>query len=453
MTHSRDPKYHKLIKKLIKQEKTETLLSLLKELSPVETANALLQMKVQHQLRVLDSLDKETASEVLSHLYHSPVLQILVQEIKPDRVSDLVEEMPKDDAADFLAAIDEEQADEVLKGLPRKDQDEITNLMKYDEESAGGIMDPHVITATRDQTVDEAILQIRRFTEDNDIESFYTIYVVDEHRHLTGTLNVTQLLLSDGKTQVSNLMDPDVVAVDVDRDQEEVAAIAREYDLVVVPVIDKHLRLVGRITFDDLADVMSDEYNEDLGLIAGTGQEEVLDTSILKTIRDRLPWLLLALLGGFLAALAMEYYETPLASMPRVAYFVPLIAALGGNIGIQSSSIVVRGLATGQIQPSDLLSRLWKELRVGFLNGIICALCLVALAWFLSGDLAFGLSTGVALILVVCMAAAIGGSVPILLKRFNVDPALATGPFITTANDVVGVVIYLVISFSIVGAL
>ena len=272
--------------------------------------------------------------------------------------------------------------------------------------------------------------------------------VIDEYRHLIGTVQATQLLLADPKATIAELMDPDVVAVDVDLDQEDVAQTAREYDLVVVPVIDKHLRLIGRITIDDLVDVISEEYAEDIGLIAGTGDEEVMDTSLVKTIRDRLPWLLLALLGGGLAAVMMNFYEGPISEMPKVAYFVPLIAALGGNIGIQSSSIVVRGLATGEIQSTDLAFRLWRELRVGFLNGVICSICLVFLAWALAGNLNFGISTGIALLVVVCIAALIGGGVPIMLKRVNIDPALATGPFITTSNDVLGVIIYLAIAFN-----
>ncbi len=172
-----------------------------------------------------------------------------------------------------------------------------------------------------------------------------------------------------------------------------------------------------------------------------------MDTSVGKVIRDRLPWLLLAMLGGVLGAYVMNMWEASLHALPKAAYFVPLIAAMGGNIGIQSSSIVVRGLATGEIQAADLLGRLWKELRVGFLNGMICAACLIVTAWAMSGNLSFGLSTGAALLVVVCMAAAIGGTVPLMLKRLNVDPALATGPFITTANDVLGIVIYLLIVF------
>ena len=243
-------------------------------------------------------------------------------------------------------------------------------------------------------------------------------------------------------------MNPEVVAVDQDLDQEEVLRLAKEYDLVVVPVIDKHLRLIGRVTIDDLVDVMAEEYHEDIGHFAGTGDEEVSETSIIKTSRDRLPWLLIGLIGGFISALVMSTYENALINLPEVAFFIPLVAALGGSIGIQSSSIVVRGLATGAIQTSDLIVRLSKELRVGFLNGFICSMVLVGMTWYLSQNLSMALTSGTALLLVVCFAAFVGSTIPILMKRMNIDPALATGPFITTSNDIIGIAIYLALTFN-----
>ncbi len=449
MNHKHDPKYHKFIKKLIVSEKMEALGGLLNNLDAVEIANALIQLKLKHQTQVLEVLDNEKASEVVSYLHNSPLLQNITEHLKTQHLTEIIEEMDKDDAADFVSILEDEKADEVLSNLSKKDQDEITTLLQYNEESAGGIMNPHVVTATKDMTVAQAVVAIRKYTTDNDVDQFYTIYVIDDHRHLIGTVEVTSLLLASPKDIIENIMDPDVVAVDVDLDQEEVAKTAREYDLVVVPVIDRHLRLIGRITIDDLVDVISEEYEEDIGMISGTGDEDVLDTSLVKTVRDRLPWLLLAMLGGGLAALVMNFYEESIKILPKVAYFVPLIAAMGGNIGIQSSSIVVRGLATGEIRATDLVGRLWRELRVGFLNGVICSVCLLFLSWYMSDSLNFGVSSGVSLLIVVVMAAGIGASVPIVLKRLNIDPALATGPFITTANDVLDVSIYLVIAFKI----
>ena len=450
MTKSRDTQIHKLVNKLINTERTQLLKSILEPLKPVEIANILLQLKLKQQLVLLENLDRETSSEVLNNLQDSPsILGDIVEQISTDRLSNAIEDMPQDDAADFVGLLDDEKAEALLEKLPEKDREELTNLLQYDEESAGGLMTPYVVAIRRDQTVAAAIKEIQKFVKKEGFELFYTAYVVDDHDHLIGTIGTTELLLAERHKLIENLMNPEVVAVDQDLDQEEVARIAQEYDLVVVPVIDKHLRLIGRITLDDLVDVIVDEYNEDMGHIAGTGDEEVSETSVLRASGDRLPWLLVGLFGGFLTAIVMSLYENALISLPDVTYFIPLVAALGGSIGIQSSSIVVRGLATGAIQTTDILVRLWKELRVAFLNGIICSLILAGMSWYLTDDVGRAFTSGFSLLIVVCFAAAVGSTIPIILKRMNIDPAIATGPFITTTSDIIGIAIYLGFAFNV----
>ena len=450
MTKSRDTQIHKLVNKLINTERTQLLKSILEPLKPVEIANILLQLKLKQQLVLLENLDRGTSSEVLNNLQDSPsILGDIVEQISTDRLSNAIEDMPQDDAADFVGLLDDEKAEALLEKLPEKDREELTNLLQYDEESAGGLMTPYVVAIRRDQTVATAIKEIQKFVKKKGFELFYTAYVVDDHDHLIGTIGTTELLLAERHKLIENLMNPEVVAVDQDLDQEEVARIAQEYDLVVVPVIDKHLRLIGRITLDDLVDVIVDEYNEDMGHIAGTGDEEVSETSVLRASGDRLPWLLVGLFGGFLTAIVMSLYENALISLPDVTYFIPLVAALGGSIGIQSSSIVVRGLATGAIQTTDILVRLWKELRVAFLNGIICSFILAGMSWYLTDDVGRAITSGISLLIVVCFAAVVGSTIPIILKRMNIDPAIATGPFITTTSDIIGIAIYLGFAFNV----
>ena len=450
MTKSRDTQIHKLVNKLINTERTQLLKSILEPLKPLEIANILLQLKLKQQLVLLENLDRGTSSEVLNNLQDSPsILGDIVEQISTDRLSNAIEDMPQDDAADFVGLLDDEKAEALLEKLPEKDREELTNLLQYDEESAGGLMTPYVVAIRRDQTVATAIKEIQKFVKKKGFELFYTAYVVDDHDHLIGTIGTTELLLAERHKLIENLMDHEVVAVDQDLDQEEVARIAQEYDLVVVPVIDKHLRLIGRITLDDLVDVIVDEYNEDMGHIAGTGDEEVSETSVLRASGDRLPWLLVGLFGGFLTAIMMSLYENALISLPDVTYFIPLVAALGGSIGIQSSSIVVRGLATGAIQTTDILVRLWKELRVAFLNGIICSFILAGMSWYLTDDVGRAFTSGFSLLIVVCFAATVGSTIPIILKRMNIDPAIATGPFITTTSDIIGIAIYLGFAFNV----
>ena len=450
MTKSRDTQIHKLVNKLINTERIQLLKSILEPLKPVEIANILLQLKLRQQLVLLENLDRETSSEVLNNLQDSPsILGGIVEQISTDRLSNAIEDMPQDDAADFVGLLDDEKAEALLEELPEKDREELTNLLQYDEESAGGLMTPYVVAIRRDQTVAAAIKEIQKFVKKEGFELFYTAYVVDDHDHLIGTIGTTELLLAERHKLIENLMNPEVVAVDQDLDQEEVARIAQEYDLVVVPVIDKHLRLIGRITLDDLVDVIVDEYNEDMGHIAGTGDEEVSETSVIRASGDRLPWLLVGLFGGFLTAIVMSLYKNALISLPDVTYFIPLVAALGGSIGIQSSSIVVRGLATGAIQTTDILVRLWKELRVAFLNGIICSFILAVMSWYLTNDSERAFTSGISLLIVVCFAATVGSTIPIILKRMNIDPAIATGPFITTTSDIIGIAIYLGFAFNV----
>jgi len=449
MSNSRNTQYYKLVKKLISTERLDLLKRVIEPLKPVEIANILLQLKLQQQLIVLESLHRETSSEVLNNLQGSPsILGNIVKQMSPDHLSNVIEDIPQDDAADFVGLLDDDKADELLDRLPEKDREELTNLLQFDEESAGGLMTPYVVAIRKDQTVAAAVKEIQQFVKKEGFELFFTAYVVDEYDHLIGTIGTTELLLAERNTMIENLMNNEVVAVDQDLDQEEVARIAKEYDLVVVPVIDKHLRLIGRVTLDDLLDVIVDEHNEDLGHIAGTGDEEVTETSVLRTSGDRMPWLLVGLFGGFLTAILMSFYENAFVSIPDVTYFIPLVAALGGSIGIQSSSIVVRGLATGAIQTADILVRLWKELRVAFLNGIICSLILAAMSWYLTYDLERAFTSGFSLLIVVCFAATVGSTIPIILKRMNIDPALATGPFITTTSDIIGIAIYLGFAFN-----
>ena len=450
MNKSRDTQYHKLVKKLISTERTELLNSVFEPLKPVEIANVLLQLKLQHQLVVLENLEREISSEVLNNLQDSPsILGDIVKQLSPDRLSDAIKDMPQDDAADFVGLLEDDEADALLQRLPEKDREELTYLLQYDEESAGGLMTPYVVAIRKNQTVAAAVKEIQKFIKKEGFELFYTAYVVDEYDHLIGTIGTTELLLAERNSLIENLMNPEVVAVDQDLDQEEVARIAKEYDLVVVPVIDKHLRLIGRVTLDDLVDVIVEEHNEDLGHIAGTGDEEVTEKSVLRASGDRLPWLLIGLLGGFLTAIVMSFYEHALVSLPDVTYFIPLVAALGGSVGIQSSSIVVRGLATGAIQTTDMLVRLWKELRVAFLNGIICSFILTGMSWYLTNDFGRAFTSGISLLIVVCFAATVGSTIPIILKRMNIDPALATGPFITTTSDIIGIAIYLGFAFNV----
>ena len=336
---------------------------LIAEVSTVELTHALIPLSPQKQYLIL--LKRHDAAEIFAYLQNRSVdMQQFLPSIDDEKLVEWLQQLDSNNAAGIIRVLlgwAPVKAAHIINELPEKQQDLITGLLHYEDDTAGGIMDAQFVSIEKKQTVEQAIYKIRKFSQEEDITKFYTIYIVDDRQHLIGAISVTKLLLASRNTQISALIDSEIVSVDVSADQEEVAFIARKYNLVVIPVIDKHLRLVGRITVDNVLDIMHEEHEEDLGRFAGTGEEEVLDTSLIKTVKDRLPWLLLGLLGGVLTAFVVNHYKESLVILPQITLFIPLVAALGGNIAIQSSSIVVRGLATGEIRLSDSYFRVGKS--------------------------------------------------------------------------------------------
>ena len=354
--------------------------------------------------------------------------------------------MDSDDATDFVAGLSTEMAEEVLEEAEAEGVEEVRQLMAHKEDTAGGLMALEIVTVNEDSTVDEAIAEIRKKADE--VQDIYNVYVVDKEGHLVGTLALKDLILAPGHTPVAEIMNRDFKAVPVTMDQEEVAHFARRYDLVAVPVVDEHGKLLGRITIDDIVDVMQEEAEEDIQRMAGLADEEELrETSVLKIVRVRIPWLFTGLLGGLISATVLSFYSDSLEKVLSLAFFVPVITAMGGNVGIQSSAIVVRGLAMGEIDFGDIFKRLLKELKIALMNGLILGALIflvVRIGWH--EQVGIAMLVGGALLAVIFVASVIGTTVPLILKRLNIDPALATGPFITTSNDIVGLFIYLALA-------
>jgi magnesium transporter len=314
--------------------------------------------------------------------------------------------------------------------------------LAHEEDTAGGIMALELVAMPQDCTVEDAINEIRKKADE--IDTINHVYVVDNNRCLVGIIPLKKLLLAELYTPLSEIMNRDVISVQAGTDQEEVANLARKYDLLSVPVVDAQGRLVGRITYDDIVDVIKEEAEEDLSRVAGvTEDEEPRETSIFHISRIRLPWLIVGLFGEILAATVLTNFSTALDKVISLVFFIPVITAMGGNAGIQASAIVVRGLATGEIDLNDTLRRLGKEFRVAVLNGLLCGAVIflvVSLGW---KNPRIGLLIGASLMIVIMSASIVGGTVPLALKRFNVDPAIAIGPFITISNDILGLLIYM----------
>lgn len=392
-------------------------------------------------------LPSELASEVLADLDDYNREQI-IEDLEHKRLAEILDEMDSDDATDIVSELPADVAQEVLKKIDLEDSQEVRELLRHEEDTAGGIMALELIWVEQNSTVDEAIQQIR--TRAEEVEDVYYIYAVDENRRLVGILPVKQLILSSGKTPISEVMERDVISVTDDMDQEAVANIVKKYDLVAVPVVDKDNKLVGRITIDDVMDVVDEEASEDIHRLAGiTDDVEIHETSPFKISKVRLPWLLFSFVGEIGSAIVMSYFQPSLEKIIIAAFFIPIIMAMGGNAGIQSSTIMVRGLALGDIGLLHARKQILKELRVSIINGLICGLLLFVIigSWSyykaMPHNFEFGAIIGSAMFFIIINATIVGAVIPLFLKKINVDPAIATGPFITTSNDILGLLIYL----------
>lgn len=390
---------------------------------------------------VFSLFDAETASDIISEMDDVSRDQLL-EELDEERISQIVDEMDSDDATDLVSELPEELAQKVLESIDKEDSDEVIELLSHEEDTAGGIMAKEFVAVNQKFTVDQVIKKIRSKSEE--VEDIYYVYVIDDKQRLVGILSLKELILATRNTKISDIMSREVVAVKTGMDQEEVANIAKRYDMVAIPVVEEDGRLVGRITFDDVADVMEEEASEDIQRMAGiTDEEEFRETSVLRISQVRLPWLLLGFAGQMICAFILSEFEASLQQIIAAAFFIPIIMAMGGNSGIQSSTIMVRGMATGEIGLYDIRKRLFRELLVSILNGIICGILLFIIISLWFDQPIFGLLLGSVLVFVILNASFIGAFIPVLLKKINVDPAIATGPFITTSNDVLGLLIYL----------
>ncbi|MFQ5863772.1 MAG: magnesium transporter [bacterium] len=405
-----------------------------------DIANIIRNLSDEHGKYVFSLLDADTASDVVMEL-DDVSREKLVSELRQERISEIIDEMDSDDATDLVAELPEEVAEYVLESIDKADSEEVKELLRHEEDTAGGIMALEFISVPQDVKVDEAIKEIR--AKADEVGEVYNVYAVDDSGKLVGVLPLKKLILARSNQRVKNIMNKDVISVPTNMDQEEVANVFRRYNLVSVPVVDESEKLVGRITVDDVVDVMEEEASEDMQKMAGlTDEEEIRETSAFKISMVRLPWLLVAFVGEMFSALVLHRFEASLNQIFIAALFIPLMMAMGGNSGMQAATIVVRGLALGELNPADTFERLKKEFRVSLLNGAVCGILLFGVVT-LFGEPRFGIVLGLVMLVVILNASFVGASIPLILKRIGVDPAIATGPFITTSNDVVGLFIYL----------
>jgi len=434
---------------LIQENKEQDVLELLQEVHFADIAEIMEDLQTHEAIYIFNALDSEKTAEILLEL-DEEVREKILRSLSAKEIAEEIDELSTDDAADIIAELPQSRKEEVISELEDVEHaKDIVDLLRYDEDSAGGLMAKELVKVNENWNVLTCVKEMRAQAEN--VSRVHSIYVVDDDNRLKGRLSLKDLLTTSTKTPISEVYIPKVDYVKVNTENVEVARIMQKYDLEAIPVVDELGRLVGRITIDDIVDVIKEEADKDYQLAAGISQDVEADDSILELTKARLPWLVLALLGGFVSVRVLGLYEPAMAVHKELFFFTPLIAAMAGNVGVQSSAIIVQGLANNALSGS-LLNRLLKELTLSLLNGLILATILIVGSHFLLNiDFMTGLTVSLALLSVIITASVIGTFIPIVLDKYGVDPALATGPFITTSNDIMGIIIYFSIARAILG--
>ncbi len=428
------------VKRLIRRDARHNISRLLNKSHPADVAYLFRELdsrERQFLFRLIE--DKETAATVISELDPEVGAELLAQ-LGKEEITGVLEEMAYDDAVDLIQNLPEELAEVILQEMQDEDSHEIEHLMQYDEDTAGGIMATEFFSLQEELTVKEAIAALQ---EEEDAEMVFYLYVTNAHNQLVGVLSLRQLLTVSPARKLKDIMGGDVISVRTDMDQEEVAKVVEKYNILAVPVVDDTNKLMGIITVDDIIDVIRAEATEDIYKMAGASDEElILGYKSFKIARLRLPWLLTNLLGGVVTGFLMWKFKVTLEAVIALITFIPVITGMGGNVGGQSATIVVRGFATGRIEMTAISRVLFKEIRVGIIMGAVCGLTVGSITWYWHGNPYLGLVVGMAMVIAMTVAATMGVMAPAFFKRIGVDPAIAAAPFVQTANDITGILIY-----------
>jgi len=438
------------IEQLIAQRDRLALKELLADFHFADIAEILEELKSDEATYLIKSLESDITSEALMEL-DEDVREKILDRLSPKEIAEELTEMDSDDAADVVAELDEEIQQKVFERIEDEDlAADIVELLSYDEDSAGGLMAKELVQVKETWTVAGCVREMRR--QAKNVTRVHSIYVTDKEGKLKGRLSLKDLLTASEKTHISEVYIPKVDYVTVHTEGEEVARIMQKYDLEAIPVVDEDGILMGRVTIDDIVDFIKDEAEKDYQLAAGISQDVEADDSIWQLSRARLPWLILGLFGGLASVFILEDFED-LMQNPDVRmlfFFTPLIAAMAGNVGVQSSAIIVQGLANDVVKGS-LLNRLLKEVGLSLINGIVLGVLVIIFGFIMNYTFNFSLTIAVSMLSVIIIAALIGTFVPIILDKKGIDPAIATGPFITTSNDIFGIFLFFYISKLILG--
>ena len=417
----------------------ETILEQIDEIHPVDFLEALGEFD-DDPLIILEKLPDEYVALLLDYAEDDEKFNLLSLFSK-NRQAQIISEMSSDELVDLLGTLDEDEQNEIITNMNTEEVEEVKALLSYDPESAGGIMATEFISIKETDTVNETINYLRTMAPDS--ETPYYIYVVDDLDVLKGVVPLRQIIVSTPDTLIKDIMIENIISAPVDMDQEEVSHIFEKYGFMAIPVVDHNGKILGIITVDDVMEIMKEEYTEDMFRLAGLDEEEKVAGTVIGAIKSRLPWLLVNLVTATLAAKTVSLFENTIAQIVALATFMPMVAGMGGNAGSQTLTLIIRGIAIGEISYENQADILKKEIAIGIINGLCLGLVVGVLGYFWVGSLAFGFVIGTAMLLNIIVATISGYLVPVLLKKVGIDPALASAVFVTTVTDVLGFFFFL----------
>jgi magnesium transporter len=421
------------------QRDSQFILDSLADINPADITALLYEFTAEESKYTLDILPLDTRAQIVKDL-DSETRANFLKIFEPKEITDIMNLLDSDDAADILNELPIKTSEEVIAGLETELRSQVIDLLRYDENVAGGLMAKELIKVKINSSVVQCVEEIRKQAEN--VTKFYTVFVVDDQDKLLGKVSLQDIVIAEANKSVADIYEQDVMSVETYMPDAEVADIMKKYDLESVPVVNVHGQLVGRITIDDVVDVITEQADEERQLMSGITEDVEEDDTVWKNTRARLPWLLIGIFGGMLSARFMGLFEQELARVTAIAFFVPLIQATGGNVGIQSSSLVVQSLASSGFVEEGLVQRLTKVLLVALLNGLFLSAIVFGANWVLFGNRQLSMVVSIALFSVVVFASLIGTITPLILDRFGFNPAVASGPFITTINDLLGLTVY-----------
>jgi magnesium transporter len=439
------------IKPLIENQEAEAVRLLLEAYRPEDIADIFWDIELDEAKFIIKVVGQEDAVEIIRSLDEELQERFFKGYDAKEIADDVVSYLDSDDSVDILNLLPTRKAEEVLSYLD--DQDYAKNLaamLHYDDDVAGGLMAKELVQVKHNWTVSQCIEEIRLQAEE--VESVHAVYVVDDKNILKGVVSLKDIVLSKAHTSVIEITNTEFIAVNAYATGEEVARLMNKYDLITIPVIDSMNRLIGRITIDDVVDFIKEEADKDFQLQAGLSDSVVSEDKVLILSKARLPWLMVGLMGGLGSSMLVSNFETDISNLPQMAFFMPVVAAMGGNAGVQSSAIIVQGLANNTLKSKNIMPKLAKEFTVSLINGLVCSALLLLFNLIIGHGYDLSIVVSIALITVIIFASLLGTVTPLILEKFNIDPALATGPFVTTINDIIGLTVYFSLGRILLGA-